>query len=380
MHTNQLRKVFSIAIVIMISLSACKTKDVNDEAQKREFARRLQEAQELARQIREGSLFDEEQIKSQKVQEPGNVCCFTANYIACDFGADPQFRGNGRAALYNDTSGVIYYYDIDGKQRYKMFQYGQHSSFGMFFPDGRQKYIFQEYDRVKTDEGYEQKILGIRMNSEKDWLKPAKNIYNGPASYPFLVNDDRTVIFIEDGKYYQLDENLEKQQITEQEYISLRDSRFEMKNQWKIFEQYKGIKGLWVTDLAERNWVQLRDLKELKTVAVLPSLYAIYCWGPEFAGLLEIIPADLPNFSVKLNEGMGADVGDLFDIYEKELSPISQEVIGYKKDVYKGTLRVIRIVQGLLICEFQTKIYLSGVFKDDAAVSQKNPEIIGAIL
>jgi len=181
-------------------------------------------------------------------------------------------------------------------------------------------------------------------------------------------------------RFFELDENLEKREITEQEYIQLRDSRFEMRQQWKIATEYKGLKGLWITDPSERNWNMIRDLVNLETTRVIPSYYSIYCWGAEFAGILEIIPTDLPSFSIRLNDNLTADVGDLFDVYEKQVSPISQEVIGFYEDKYKGTLRVVRIVQGHLICEFQTKMYLSGVFKDDAAVSQKNKSIIGAIL
>lgn len=380
MYTNQVYRILGLLILAGVLLFGCKTKDDKNEAEKREYARKLQEAQELAKQIREGGLFDEDEIKRQRVQEPENVCSFTANYVACDFGAEPDFRSDGKASIYNDNTGVFYYFDLDDKQRYKMYQFARYPSFGMFLPDGKTKYVFQDYEKVKTDEGTEDIINGILMNNENDWLKPAQRIYSGPATYPFLVNEDTNVIFKEGENCYLLDENLAKRQITSEEFVQLRDSRYVMKNQWKVVNEYKGMRGLWITDLAERNWVQLRDLKDMKTIMVVPSLYSIYCWGPEFAGLLEIVPTDLPNFSIQLKEGMGADVGDLFDIYEKELSPISQEVIGYKKDQYKGTLRVVRIVQGLLICEFQTKAYLTGVFKDDAAVSQKNPAITGAIL
>jgi len=55
-------------------------------------------------------------------------------------------------------------------------------------------------------------------------------------------------------------------------------------------------------------------------------------------------------------------------------------VIGYKEDSLKGTLRVIKIIEGHLVCEYQTKLYQCGIFKDDAAVSKSNQGTIGRIL
>ncbi|HPQ38942.1 MAG TPA: hypothetical protein PLV45_01085 [bacterium] len=348
--------------------------------EEREYQRKLAEAQELARKIKEGDLFNEDQILLSQIREPDNVCTLTANYIAVDFGPSPDFRGDGLAALFNDTSGVVYYYDLMTKQRYKLFQLGQDPSFGAFRPDGEQKFVFQEYELRIGEEGTEIHILGLLMNTETDWLKPPKQIYQGPASEPFLVNDDQNVIFKEADAFYKLDGELNKHEITEEEYKQLRDSRYILDNRWKVVREYKGLKGLWITDPAEINWVQIRDTKDLKTIKIMPAHYAVYCWSNEFTGLLEILPSDVPNFSIRLQDGQSAAVGDLFDVFEKKLSPISQEVIGYDQNKYKGSLRVIKIVDDILICEFQTKLYLTGIFKDDAAVSQKNSSVTGSIL
>lgn len=369
--------IFTVAIAM---LYGCKSKVESDQLKEREYQRKLAEAQELAKQIREGDLFNENQIIQERIKNPDNVCAFTTSYQAVDFGPDPDFRGDGYAALYNDTGGIVYYFDLGNRQRYKMWQYGRDPSFGMLLPDGNQKFIYQDYDLVKTDEGTEKKILGLLMNTDKDWLRPPKNLYEGEASKPYFVNEDRTVIFVEADKYWLLDEQLQKKEITEEEYNQLRDSRFTYENTWKLMDEYRGKKGIWVTDHAELNWVQLRDTTDLSTIEIMPVSYHIYCWGNEFAGILELSPTDLPNYSIKLNEGLSASVGELFDVYEKKLSPISQEVIGYKKDQLKGTLRVIKIVEGHLVCEFQTKLYQNGIFKDDAAVSKSNPQTIGKIL
>ena len=218
------------------------------------------------------------------------------------------------------------------------------------------------------------------MNTDKDWLQPPKRIFKGTASHPYLVNKDRNVIFQIEDKYFLLDEELVKQQITQEEFEQLRDGRYVLEQNWQIRKEYRGMPGIWITDPAELNWVQLRDTTDLRSILIMPINYSIYCWGKEFAGLLELIPTDTPYYSISLHNNRTAVVGDLFDVYEKKLSPISQEVIGYKEDKFKGTVRVVKIIDGHLVCEFQTKIYQSGIFKDDAAVSQKNPETIGSIL
>lgn len=366
--------------MLLIGLIGCNSKDTTNKQQERDYQRKLAEAQQLARKIREGDLFNESQIRQKRIRTPDNVCAFTCNYHSIDWGPEPEFRGDGRAAIYNDKSGIVYYYDVESRQRYKMWQYGQHPSFGMRLSDGNQKFIFQEYEIKRADGGNVVEIKGIRMNTDNDWLKPPKSLYEGNAEHPYLVSEDKNVIFIEDGQHYLLDSQLIKNPISEEEFIQLRDNRFPHENKWKVVQEYKGIQGVWVTDLAELNWVQLRNTKQLRTLKIMPVHYSLYCWGDEFAGMLEIVPTDLPNYSIALGENMKASPGDLFDIYEKKLSPISQEVIGYQEDQYKGTLRVLRIVEGHLVCEFQTKVFQSGIFKDDAAVSQKNPQVIGKIL
>ena len=261
-----------------------------------------------------------------------------------------------------------------------MHQYGQQPSFGSLKTDGTQKYVLQDFEWVKTDEGLEKEISGIFMNTENDWLKPAQLLYTGKASYPYLINDDKSLIFEENNKYYMLDENLNKKEISKQEYVSLRDSRFNFQNSWKIETSYEGIPGLWITDLAEKNWVQIRELnQEMDTIMIIPSSYSLYCWGEEFAGIIEIKPSDLPEYSIQLSHGQ-ASIGDLFNIYEKQISPINQEVIGYHEDKMKGVLRVVQIKQGIYICEVQTKLSMRGVFKDDIAVSKTDKSITGSIL
>ncbi|MBN1296278.1 hypothetical protein JXA80_05825 [bacterium] len=370
---------FTLVIALLL-LAACGSEEDKTDVNEREYQRKLAEAQELARKIKEGDLFNEDQILLGKIRDPGNVCILTSSYIAVDFGPSPDFRGDGLAAIFNDQSGVVYYYDLATKQRFKLFQLARDPSFGVFRSGGEQKYIFHDYGIFQVEGGTEERSLGILMNTENDWLKQPKRIYKGPATNTFLVNDDRNVIFKEEGKHYLLDEQLQKNEITEEEYKQLRDSRIVIDNKWKIANKYKGIPGVWITDPAEINWVQIRDVTGLQTVKVMPSHYAIYCWGQDFCGLLEVLPTDVPNFSIRLPQDKNAQVGDLFDVYEKKLSPISQEVIGYESSKYKGTLRVIKIVDGILVCEFQTKLQMTGIFKDDAAVSQKNSDVIGTIL
>ncbi|MGB3975519.1 MAG: hypothetical protein WBM02_01665 [bacterium] len=380
MNREKLIHYFLLVMVGCFVLLGCNSKDAVDEAAQRDFERRLREAQELARQIKEGSLFDSEELRLQKIQEPDNVCSFSTLYVGVDFGVEPDFRMDGAVVMYSDVHGIIYYYDIHGKQRYKMHQYGQHPSFGSLKTDGTQKYVFQDFEWVQTDEGLEKKINGIYMNNENDWLKKPQLVYTGPAEHPFLTNDDKTLIFKENNKFFMLDENLKKIEISEKEYLSLRDTRFNFQNSWKIKTSYQGILGIWITDLAEKNWVQIRDLnQELDTIMLIPKSYSLYCWGEEFAGIIEIRPADLPEYSFKLNQGQ-AKVGDLFNVYEKQVSPINQEVIGYHEDKLKSTLRVVRIVEDIYICEIQTKLYMLGVYKDDIAVSQNDKSVYGPIL
>jgi hypothetical protein len=373
-------KVFSVVVLTGLFMIGCKSHEPDDDLAQREFEQRLQEAQELAMQIREGSLFDDEAQRKERIMNPENVCMFSTHFWAVDFSADPDFRGDGAAAIYNDSHGIVYYYDLNGKQRYNIYQFAKHPSFGMFQPEGEQAYVFQKFDRVMTEKGREVIVHGIKMNIERDWMSPPKTLYEGNASHPYLVNNDRNVIFIQDDKYFLLDENLQKTQITQQEYSRLRDSRFEMNHQWQIRGRYRGIPGLWITDMNEKNWVMIRPISELETVKIIPGHYSIYYWGNELVGVFELVPGDLQQFSVKLDDNHEASVGELFDIYEKRVSPISQEVIGYDKEKYKGTLRIVDVIEGYYICEYQTRIYLQGIYKDDIAVMQKDNNIHGHIL
>ena len=380
MNREKLIHYFMMIIVGSLIFMGCRSKNAADEASQRDFENRLREAQEVARQIKEGKLFDDDQERLKKIVEPENVCSFSTTFMALDFGAEPDFRLDGAVVMYSDKHGIIYYYDIGGKQRYKMHQYGQHPSFGSLKTDGTQRFVFQDFEWVKTDEGLEKEVNGIFMNTENDWLKRPQLLYSGPASEPYLTNDDKTTIFKENNKYFKLDENLKKLEISEQEYGSLRDSRFNFQNSWKIETSYGDIPGLWITDLAEKNWVQIRELnQEMDTIMIIPSSYSLYCWGEEFAGIIEIKPSDLPEYSIQLSHGQ-ASIGDLFNIYEKQISPINQEVIGYHEDKMKGVLRVVQIKQGIYICEVQTKLSMRGVFKDDIAVSKTDKSITGSIL
>ncbi len=372
-------RVITIVMFTIIFFVGCKSDDYPDEMAQREFEQRLQAAQELARQIREGGMFDEDAIRKEKIVNPDNICSFTIHYWAVDFGANPEFRLDGQVAIY-DSQGIIYYYDLIGKQRYNIFQFGRHPSFGMFQEEGLQRYVFQQFDRVMTERGRETIIRGLKMNTEATWMQPPKTLYEGNASNPYLVNDDKNVIFKKDNQHYLLDENLRKSEISQDEYVQLRDSRYHYKNQWKVKDQYRGIKGLWITDLNEKNWLMMRKMEEMETVIIIPENYSIYYWGSELAGVFEIIPTETQKFSIKLDNNMTASVGDLFDVYEKRISPISQEVIGYDQERFKGTLRVVDIIDGYYICEYQTRIHMQGMFKDDIAVLQRDNSILGRLL
>jgi len=91
-------------------------------------------------------------------------------------------------------------------------------------------------------------------------------------------------------------------------------------------------------------------------------------------------PLTIQQYTIQLKESAQISAGDLFDVYEKETSPISHEIIGYQKDKLKGTLRVITAIGTKLICEYQTRLNKEAIFAKDAAVARKDQTILGSIL
>ncbi len=368
-----------VICLLLITLFSCSSKDKSKEEEERIYEMKLKEAQELAEKIRKGDIFNEEALMEEHILRPQNVCALSADFAVYDFGPNPDFKTDGSAAIYNDKTGVVYYFYFGNRQRYKLHNFGRNPSFGILPGEGGdQKYVHEFYKL--RENSWEGDSYGIFLNTEANWNQDPKLITQIPAEEPFLVNDDKFIIYHVGDEYFQLDDRMIATQITKEEYETARNSRYKFENEWKLATSYKGIPGVWVTDLQERNWCQLRSIKNPKTLKVMPEHYCIYCYSEEETGICILQSNELPQFTIQVPDPSQIGEGDLFDIYEKEISPISYNVIGYKKDKYKGTLRVVKLVADKAICEFQTKLHLSGIFKDDASVLQKNPEIVGKIL
>jgi len=371
---------FACIFISLCVLVACGSEDKMSDREERDYQRKLKEAQELADKIRNGDIFNEEAQKQELKLRPTNVCLLSADFSVYDFGPSPDFKLDGNAVLYADKSAIVYYFLFNNRQRYKIWKNGRNPSFGALPDEGGDQRFIVEYFKLREN-SWEGDSHGLLLNTESNWLNDPKLLTDKPASDPFLVEGDKTVIFKNDGKCFQQDENMMITSITKDRYNELRNSRYKFEHQWKIATSYKGLSGVWITDLEEKNWRQLRSLDAVETVQVIPEHYAIYTWGKEAAGVLVLQPSELPQYTIQLLDATKmAQEGDLFDLYEKKTSPISHDVIGYHEDKYKGTVRVIRKVNDKLVCEFQTKLHLTGIFKDDTGVSQRDNSIQGRIL
>ena len=368
-----------VAIVLVLSLGACSTNDKSKDVEEREYQRKLKEARELADKIRKGDIFDEEALVREKLLRPESVCALGADFTSTDFGPSPDFRPDGDAILYSDKSTMIYYYYFPTRQRFRLAKNGRNPSFGSLPKNpGDQKFIYERYLLKKNS--WEGGSAGLMMNTEANWLSDAKQITSIPGTEPYLVNDDQFIVYRIDDKWYQLDDKMESKQITKEEYNNLRDSRYTFENAWTVHPSYHGIQGVWITDLEQKKWCQIRSAKDIRTIKVVPKSYNIYFWGAEISGICLIKPADMNRYTVEMDSMEGVSLGDLFDIYEKKVSPISHEVIGYDESQYKGTLEVVEILDNKSICEYQTRLYMEGIFAGDIAVFQKNNQRMGKIL
>jgi hypothetical protein len=375
------RSVYVLVLILMGSIlfMGCGSKDAEKEAAEREYQTKLREARELAERIRSGAIFDEEAIIRDKLLKPENVCALGADLASFDFGPHPDFRPDGNSAVYSDKSTTVYYYYFVTRQVFKLGRNGRNPSFGMLTEDEQdQKYIYEQY--VLRENSWEGDSKGIMLNDERNWLNDPKLITDIPAEDPYLVNEDKNIIYHIGDEYFKLDDLMETQKISKESYESLRDSRYNFENDWKVVTSYRGINGVWITDQEEQNWCQLREAKEVKTVMIIPTSYNIYFWGKEKSGVCLLKPMELSQYTIQLNDMAQVAVGDLFDVYEKTISPISHEVIGYDKEGFKGSLRVVEILGDKLICEFQTRLHMEAIFAKDAAVARKDSNIIGSIL
>lgn len=372
-------RAFLLAMFLLMLFGGCGKEDSSKKRDEAEFQKKLTEAKAVAEKIRSGDIFDEEAIIREKLLSPANVCLFSADFSALDFGPEPEFRGDGDSVVYSDKSGTIHYYFFRDRRRYRVGKEGRNPSFGMYQQDENAvKYIFEHY-KLKPN-SWEGENVGIVMNTEGKWLDMPIEVTQIPGLHPYLVNQDQTIIFQLENKYYQLDEKLQQSEITEKEYTTLRDSRFPMENQWKIMTSYGDIEGVWITDLEEKNWVQLRDLKDISVMKIIPKKYYIYVWSKDNVGICMIKFDELQQYTIELPQGTSGTIGELFEIYENDISPISKEVIGYKKDKLKGVLRVTSVVGNKAVCEYQTRLFGEGVFKGYAAVNKSNNSIIGKVL
>ncbi len=357
----------------------CGSENGSNKREEAEFQKKLNEAKEVAEKIRTGDIFDEEAIIREKLLNPVNVCTFSADFSALDFGPEPEFRGDGDSAIYSDKTGTIHYFYFRDRRKYKMGTDGRNPSFGMFLQDeSKMKYIYEQF-RLKPN-SWEGENVGIVMNTEGTWMNEPIRVTDRPGTYPFLTNQDQTIIYKIGDKYFQLDEKLQEQEIPKAEYERLRDSRFSFEHRWKVVTSYRNIEGVWVTDLEEKNWVQLRDIKSVTVTKIIPKKYYIYAYSPESAGVCMIKFGDVQQYTLELPAGTTAVQGEFFEIYDNEVNPISKEVIGPDKTAFKGILRVTSVVGNKVVCEYQTKLFGQGIFAGYSAISSTNPSLIGKVL
>jgi hypothetical protein len=370
---------FVIVMFAVLAFWSCRSKEANNANKEKEYEHKLKEAQELAAKIKKGDLFNEEAVLREKLLKPESVCSLAADFSTNDFGPSPEFRGDGEAAIYADRAGTVHYYYFKDRRVYKMGINGRHPSFGMIAQnEGDQKFIYELFKL--RENSWEGDIQGIVMNTEINWMNDPVLLTNIPGEDPFFANNDQNIIYHIGQNYFELDDKMHPNPVSKEQYEQLRDSRFPMENTWKTAPEHNGMQGLWLTDSDEKNWCELRSIKDLRTIRIIPSKYHIYVWGGESAGICMLRHADLNQYTVELKTAASVSPGAIFDVFEKELSPISQEVIGYKKDSFKGSIRVIKEAQSKYICEYQTKVYMGVIFGGDAAVLQGNNSIIGRIL
>ncbi len=378
MNTASFLKTLIVSVCVAVCFG-CGSKDALKEAEEREYQKKLKEAQELAEKISKGDIFNEEAIFREKKLNPDNVCNLTADFTNLDLSSTPDFRGDGMAAVYHDRDTTVYYYYFINRRTYKLATNGRNPSFGMLREnEGDIKYIFEYFTLLENS--WEGVNRGIKLNNEANYLNDSKLITEIPGQHPYLVNNDTNIIYMKGDGYFILDDKMAESKITREDNEQLRDSRFTLEQQWQVKDSYKDIPGVWITDAEEKNWCQLREAKSLQTTIVIPKTHDIYISGENQDGVVLIRPVEGMQLTIEIDKPELVALEDLFDVYATRVSPISQETLGPDKTKYKGTLRVVNIVQNKIVCEYQTKLHMTSIFAGDIAIAQKDENIMGSII
>lgn len=361
-----------VIVSLLVAISSCKKDPEYDAKLKRQ--KEIDEAMEFSKELANAEPFDFQAMQEKIIKEPGNVCRLSAEFLYVDMGQAPDFFYDGSGSTYSDLWTNIYYREFFPEMRkYKLLKGGRNPSWNHSLEMPRIVYELYDYNH-RDSTGINKGIKVINVYGDQE----VTHITDLPGTKPRFVNEDKNIVFEMQDKYFVVDEFMKVQNVTPEEYQNL-IKKPESACKWKVVMNYRDLPGIWIQSLDERTYCHLWPSEKIETVEVIPNNCWIYFWGSETAGIIKPKPIQLKNFVISIGSAQGIQLGDLLDVYDKQISPLTGEVIGYHKDRWKGTLRVIEVQDAKCTAEFQTRLGREGVFISDSAVLTTNPTIMGTI-
>lgn len=357
--------------ILLISCSGEKTAD-KDKENKRDAE--IQEAIKLSEQMKQSDKLDFEKLQQKIVKNPGNVCRLMADFTFINLGENPDFFYDGSGVVYADSLTNVFYRDfgVDMK-KFKLLKGGRNPSWNHSLE--KPKVVFEVYKVNPRDlTGINHGISVIDVYGTND----IKSITDLPGVNPRFSHDDSSIVFRLENKYYSIDEKMAVTEITKERYDEIVKVPVNTCD-WSVLPSYRDKTGVWLKSADERSYCLVWPATSIDVMFVIPNSCWIYFWSKENAGLLKIQPESIRNFELSLGSKDGIAVGDILDVYEKKLSPLTGETIGYYDNKWKGSLRILTVQDASSTAEYQTRIFREPIIPGDAIVNPSNTAVSGSI-
>jgi hypothetical protein len=346
-----------------------------EELKARQRAKEIEDAKQVAGKLRDEKPFDFDQHQKKIVRDPENVCMLMGEFRYMDLGPNPDFYQDGDSAVYHDKWTNLYFRNFnDTSGRVKFHKGGRNPAWNK--SSKATKVIYERFrlnpnDWNGVNEGIEMIVPLVSKEPELITKEPGTN--------PFFVNDDRNIVYRLGDQYILLDDKLERREITREEYTKLVEGRYEMNCNWKVGSSFEGVSGVWVSSLDDRYHAQVHDPKSFKTLTMVPQNCYIYVWSDTEPGLVELKPFALPK--IKFNPGEATDikVGDVLRVYAIKRSPLTDEVIGFYADQWKGNVRVLTLEGEEGTAEYQTRLAQAQLAAGDVVALAADSKTYGTL-
>ncbi|MBN2054639.1 hypothetical protein JW905_06940 [bacterium] len=372
---QKLARLILPGMLLAAILAACSGGEEQvTESQKKKREKEIQEAIDLIENIKQEDPFDLKKAQERLIKEPDNVCRIGADCVYIDLGKSPDFFMDGSGGVYADRWATLYYRDFWSDMKKTKLIKGGHNPKWNHQPQ-TPKVVFERFDlNVREMTGINKGISVIDAVSLE-----LTNITDLPGKEPMFVNNDENIVFTIEDERYLVDDVMRVKKISEETYSELVKKPKPQCN-WNILLSYRDLEGIWIQSLDERSYCMLWPTENVETVMVIPESCWIYFWNQDNAGILKLRSNGFGTFTLDLGTQDGIRMGDLLDIYEKKVSPLTGEVIGFHSDKWKGTLRVIKVDEESSVAEYHTRLFREPIFKTDAVVLSTDSTVVGSII